>query len=102
MNQMKIMMVPEEEGTTPSIIYNQSITKFGKLGKEVKISPKSQICHNDEGFSLKYNVPTVNVLIGIGKDHTAEMVMTREAWEALNNGEEISITTEKEFKEKFL
>jgi len=91
-----------ELGVKPTRFYHQNIEKFGRLGKEVKISPKANITINSAGFKTEFFVETVNVLIGIGKDHTADLIMPKEAWEALNSGEEISITTTKEFKEKYL
>lgn len=91
------------EGYGPATrTYNQSIVKNKSLGKEIKISPKSHAAINAPGFKTEFFVESVNVLIGIGKDHTADLIMTKEAWEALNNGEQVSITTLKEFKEKFL
>lgn len=82
--------------------YHQNIEKFGRLGTEIKISPKANITINSAGFKTEFFVETVNVLIGIGKDHTADLIMTKDAWEALNSGEKIDITTTKEFKEKYL
>lgn len=75
---------------------------FGALGKEIKISPKSRITINESGYKVEYFVETVSIIIGIGKDYIAELIMDKEAWEALNNNEEINITTLKEFKGKFL
>ena len=34
------------------------------------------------------------IIIGIGKDHTASLIISRDALEALNNGEEIHISME--------
>lgn len=82
--------------------YEQEISNFGSLGKEIKISPKANITVNTPGYKVRYYVETVEVLIGIGKDHTASLVMTLDAWKALNAGEEIHITTNKAFKKKFL
>jgi len=78
------------------------IDTFGRLGREIKISPKTNINVNKAGYKTEYFVPTVEVLIGIGKDHAATLIMDIEAWEALKSGEEIIITTTKEFKKKFL
>lgn len=68
-----------------------------RLGREIKISPKSS-CLLFKPFSVDYAVDMVVVIIGIGKDHTAELSMTKDAWQALNLGEEISIMTTKENK----
>lgn len=80
----------------------QKIDNFGTLGREIKISPKSNITINAPGFKVKYYVETVSVLIGIGKDYTAELIMGKDDWEALKAGETIDITTTKDFKKKFL
>lgn len=80
----------------------QDIENFGTLGKEIKISPKSNINVNKPGYTVKYHVETVTLTIGIGKNHTAELIMGKDDWEALNKGEKIHITTNKEFKKKFL
>lgn len=95
----KVEMVDSSESTR---IYHQHIINFGSLGKEIKISPKSNISLNKPGFKVEFFTETVNVLIGIGKDWTADVIMTKDAWEALKRGEKISVDTNKEFKEKFL
>lgn len=96
---VKVKMVGKED---PKIRFTQEITKMGSLGREIKISPKSYCTINSPGFKAEYFVPTISICIGIGKDHTAELIMTQEAWDALKSNEEINITTLKEFKEKYL
>ena len=44
----------------------------------------------------------VNINIGIGKDHVAHLTMSLEAWETLNEGQEVKTTTLKEFKKEYL
>lgn len=83
-------------------IQHNEISTFGSLGREIKISPKANITVNHPGYKIEFFVDTVTVLIGIGKDNTADLVMTKDAWEALKNGEAIDITTNKQFKENFL
>ena len=73
----------------PKSINQYEITHFARLGKEIKISPKANITVNKAGFKTEFFVETVSVLIGIGNDNTAELIMCKEAWEALNNGEKI-------------
>lgn len=80
----------------------KNTSNFGKLGREVKISPKANVSLNSPGYKVEYYVETVDVLIGVGKDHTATLIMDKDAWDALKSGEEINITTTKEFKKKFL
>lgn len=96
----EVMMV-NPDGATPRIRFTQFIKAFGRLGKEIKISPKSHVCFNNEGYKAEYFVPTVSICIGIGNDHTAELIMTQESYEALRSGEEINITTTREYKEKY-
>lgn len=67
--------------------------KFDRLGREIKISPKSNISVNYPGYKLEYFVETVTVSIGIGNDHTAQLVMDREAWQSLNSGEPVHVMT---------
>lgn len=82
--------------------YTQVIKNFGSLGKEIKISPKSHITINKPGYKQEFFVESVSLLIGIGNNHTADITMSKEAWEALKAGEQINITTLKEFKKNFL
>jgi len=82
--------------------YEYEIEGLGRLGKEIKISPKANMTFNKPGFKTEFFVPSVNVLIGIGNNHTADLIMTVEAWEALNKGQEIHITTTEEFKRKYV
>jgi hypothetical protein len=96
-----VKMVNVGEGK-PTRSYKQTIVNFGSLGRELKVSPKSHITFNKAGYKHEFFVESVSILIGIGKDHTADIVMSKEAWEAFKSGEEISITTLKEFKERFL
>lgn len=87
------------EGSNPTRRYKQIINKFQRFGREMRISPKANAMVCDPGFEVKFYDEVVNVCIGIGKDHTADLLMSKEAWEAFKDGEEISVTTVKEFKE---
>ena len=80
---------------------SQEILKFKKLGKEIKISPKTYVSVNKEN-SITYRTESININIGIGKDHVAHLTMSLEAWKALNEGQEIKTTTLKEFKKEYL
>jgi len=80
----------------------KAIRQFFRFGRELKISPKASATLNEPGFKVEYFTQTVSVLIGIGKDHTAELIMTKEAHDAFIKGEEISITTVGEFQERFV
>lgn len=78
------------------------IEHFARLGTEIKVSPKANITVNKPGYKTEFFTETISVCIGIGKDHTADLIMSKDAWKALNKGEEVSITTTKAFKEKYL
>ncbi len=80
----------------------QSITYHSSLGKEIKISPKSLVSVNKKGFKQEFFTPTVSLIIGIGKDHCAELIMNEEAWKALNENEIITITTLKAFEDLYI
>lgn len=66
--------------------------EFKRLGREIKISPKTVVCINSDN--------TVRILISIGQNHTASLIMDIEAFEALNKLEPIHIETAKEFRNK--
>src|SRR5690242_3319883 len=59
--------------------YHQTILNFGSLGREVKISPKANVTINKEGYKQEFFVESVSVLIGIGNDHTADLIMSRDS-----------------------
>lgn len=97
-----IKLVLESKTGNPTRTYGYEIKHFARLGKEIKISPKANITVNKAGFKTEFFVETVNVLIGIGNDHTADLIMSKDAWEALNKGEKINITTTEDFKKKYV
>lgn len=80
-------------------ITNGERVKIVSLGREVKVSPKSLAWVNKAGYKKEFFVETVTVTIGIGNDHVAELVMDLDAWNALNAGKNIHVTTKKEFIE---
>ena len=66
---------------------------FFKFGKEIKVSPKSRACFNKAGYNIHYYVDSISLTIGIGNDHTAELSMTKDAWNALRDGAKVSCET---------
>lgn len=96
------MVTKQEEMLPVTSTIKQRIQNYGTLGKEMRLSPKSKIEVNHPGFRIEYNIDTVTMLVGIGKDHVAHLVMSRAAWEALKAGNKLDITTLKEFRKKFL
>jgi len=95
-----IMVTPEGKKATRN--YQHEIEKFDRLGRELRISPKANICVNKPGYKTEFYVDTVSVMIGIGKDHVADLIMSKDAWVALNEGAEISIETTEDFKKKYV
>lgn len=83
-------------------IFQTQIENHGKLGKRVEIGSTAHVTVNKPGMRIEWFTPTVEVLIGIGKDHTAHLVMDEDAWKALKKGQKINITSLKQFTEKFL
>lgn len=75
---------------------------YGTLGKEIKLSPKTYISLNKAGYGIDFFTPTVDIVIGIGNDHVAYLIMPEDAWKALNSGDEINVTSLKDFKENFI
>ena len=101
-NIVKKITTPKSKKLSSRSVTTNEIANFGVLGEEIKISPKSKVNINKPGYKVEYFTPTVEVLIGIGKDNTATLIMDEDAWKALKAGEPIDITTLKEFKKKFL
>lgn len=73
---------------------------FKRLGKEIKISPKTKVSINKAGGSIDFEAACADILINIGSNHTAHLIMTTEALESLQNGAEINVDTLKEFKKQ--
>lgn len=92
----------EQEKEVTRATYKSKPLNYGTLGKRIQISPKAMVSLNGPGYQMTQYTPSVEVLIGIGKDHVAHLIMDQEAWEALKAGEEVNIDTLKEFREKFL
>ena len=98
MNKIHIQQsIPVEEDLINSTV-KQEIISFARLGKEIKISPKTNCNVNKEGYSLECFTESIEVLIGIGK-YTATLIMSKEAWVALQT-EEVKIVTTEQFKKK--
>jgi hypothetical protein len=87
---------------TTKCVTVQLVNFFARLGKEIKISPKAHISVNNPGYKIEYFTDTVEICIGIGKDHTATLIMEREAWEALNAGAKPNVITTEEYKKKYV
>lgn len=92
---------PKTEDIVSKVYYSE-IENFGRLGKRLEIGANAKVTVNKPGAGVKFHVPSIDILIGIGKDNVANLVMTVDDWEALKKGAEINIDTLKTFKKKFL
>jgi hypothetical protein len=68
-------------------------TKFVRLGREIKISPKSLATLDKD---------LISVSIKIGESHYASLIMSKETWDELLKWEEIKVDTLKQFKKRYL
>ena len=89
-------------GKKMTLEYQYEILKIRNLGKEIKISPKSHCTINKAGYTATFHVETVTVCIEIGTDHVADLVMSVDAWNALQEGQPVNITTAKEFNDRYV
>jgi hypothetical protein len=74
----------------------------GTLGRRIEIGSKSHITKNKAGMKAEFFTPTIELLIGIGNDHVAHLIMDEDAWVAFKKGQKTHINTLKDFTEKFL
>ena len=72
------------------VIHRGKIKAFSKLGKEIKLSPKSKVAIHEPMAGIEYHVTSVSMIIGIGKDHTAVLSMSEDAWHALKNDNDVT------------
>lgn len=99
-NIIKMAKIAKEK-TIRSVMSAQP-ENYGSLGKRIEIGSKACVSKNKAGFKIEYFTPTIQVLIGIGKDHTAYLIMDEDAWKALKKDNKISIDTLNTFKKNFL
>lgn len=83
-------------------IFNAIPVNHGALGKRIELGSKTHITKNKAGMKIEFFTPTIEVLIGIGKDHVAYLLMDEDAWNALNKGQKLDVETITTFKKKFL
>lgn len=94
---------PEKEAEDNVVqVFKSEIERFVRFGRELKITPKANATVSKPGFRIEFFVPTVSVLVGIGNDHVANLVMDLEAWKAFVEGEKLHITTTEEFNKQFI
>jgi len=71
-----------------------------KLGRRLEIGALSKADVCNPGRKIEYMTETISVLIGIGNDNSAELIMSRESWEAFIQGEQVSISIHTTTKKK--
>lgn len=67
------------------------MNKPDHIGREVIIPENALIHRNPSGYAVQYFLPTVEVIIAIGENNTATLIMSEPAYEALKKGEKIII-----------
>lgn len=98
-----IKLVMESVDDKPATrTYGYQIKYFARLGKEIKVSPKANASFHPPGYGMEFFVDTVSVTIGIGNNHVADLVMSEAAWNDLQKGEKVHITTTEDFKKKYV
>jgi hypothetical protein len=74
----------------------------GSLGMRLEFGAKSHISKNKAGAKFEYFTPTIELLFGIGKDHTGRLIMDEDAWKAFKKGTKVNIDSFQKFKKNFL
>lgn len=87
---------------TARSISQSKIANHGKLGKRIEIGSTAHVSLNEAGMKSEWFVPTIQCIIGIGKDHVAYLIMDEDAWKALKKGQKVNIDSIKQFTKKFL
>ena len=64
-----------------------------KLGRRLEIGALSKATVCNPSRKIEYMTETISVIIGIGDDNYAELIMSKETWEAFIQGEKIFIRT---------
>ncbi len=97
-----IKLILESSTGSPTRTYSYEITHFDRLGKEIKVSPKANAMFHPKGYKTEFYVDTVSVVIGIGNNHAADLVMSKAAWDDLQKGAKVNIETTEDFKKKYI
>lgn len=64
--------------------------RFERLGRKIFISPKTKIIvHSSSEINFKFEGDLVELTIKIGELHTASLIMSSDALEALRGNEEV-------------
>ena len=72
--------------------------KYIKLGKPIRIGSSAIALQHNPGLRKEYYSETVEVIIGIGNDHHATLIMGADDHAALLRGEKISISSKSDIR----
>ena len=72
------------------IKYEKGIRKERRLGRKLVI-PKNTIVEIEPPHTIEYCTEVVSLIIGIGNDHTADLIMDKEAWKVFKKGARIDL-----------
>lgn len=61
---------------------SKAVNQHQTLGKDLLIKSESELHKNEAGMRIKYAIPAFEVIIPIGKDHTALLIMDEDAYNA--------------------
>ena len=64
-----------------------------KLGRRLELGALAKADVYNPGRKTEYMTETISVIIGIGKDNYAELIMSKVAWEAFIQGDKIYTDT---------
>ena len=99
----KDVYITHKGGESGPVKEKQTVPKakgITRLGRSLYIGSRTGLWVTEAGYKVEYFLPTVQITIGIGKDHTATLIMDEEAFAAFQAGEEVSISTHKELTAK--
>lgn len=98
----KVAAKKKNENAVTRSIFTAHPENHGALGKRIELGSKTHISKNKAGMKVEFFTPTIQAIIGIGKDHVAYLLMDEDAWKALNKNQKIHVDTLKEFTANFL
>lgn len=83
-------------------ITNSSPENHGALGKRIEFGARTHVTKNKAGMKVEFFTPTIQSIVGIGKDHVAYLIMDEDAWVALKKGQKLNIDSLQGFQKKFI
>lgn len=90
-----------KDGTVRSITSSYP-ENHGALGKRIELGSRTHVTKNKAGMKVEFFTPTIQAIIGVGKDHVAYLLMDEDTWIALKKGQKLSIDTLQSFQKKFI